>query len=85
MQQQKDANETVTSMSTVNNSNISSNNNNSSTQPPSIHLVLRIRDEKKDLQDIKFDFLPNKDTVEEISNELVNARLIESADMSIGM
>jgi serine/threonine-protein kinase OSR1/STK39 len=63
------------------------NNNSSSTsttQPPSIHLVLRIRDERKELQDIKFDFLPNKDTVEEISNELVNAHLIDSIDMGVG-
>lgn len=57
---------------------------NSSSTPPSIHLVLRIRDEKKDLQDIKFDFLPNKDSVEEISNELVNAKLIDALDMAIG-
>jgi serine/threonine-protein kinase OSR1/STK39 len=73
-----------------NNSNETStiNSNNSSSQPlqlpSSIHLVLRIRDEKKDLQDIKFDFLPNKDTVEEISNELVNAKLIDSQDMTVG-
>ncbi len=49
--------------------------------PPSIHLVLRMRDEKKELQDIKFDFLPNKDTVDEISHELVNAKLIDAIDM----
>lgn len=48
---------------------------------PPIHLVLRMRDEKKELQDIKFDFLPNKDTVEEISHELVNAKLIDAIDM----
>ena len=51
------------------------------TNPPSIHLVLRMRDEKKELQDIKFDFLPNKDTVDEISHELVNAKLIDAIDM----
>jgi len=48
---------------------------------PPIHLVLRMRDEKKELQDIKFDFLPNKDTVDEISHELVNAKLIDAIDM----
>lgn len=48
---------------------------------PSIHLVLRMRDEKKELQDIKFDYLPNKDTVDEISHELVNAKLIDAIDM----
>lgn len=45
-----------------------------------IHLVLRMRDEKRELQDIKFDFLP-KDTVDEISHELVNAKLIDAIDM----
>jgi serine/threonine-protein kinase OSR1/STK39 len=55
--------------------------NNTSTSPPPIHLVLRMRDEKKELQDIKFDFLPNKDTVDEISHELVNAKLIDAIDM----
>jgi serine/threonine-protein kinase OSR1/STK39 len=53
----------------------------SSTTTPSIHLVLRMRDEKKELQDIKFDYLPNKDTVDEISHELVNAKLIDAIDM----
>ena len=48
-----------------------------------IHLVLRMRDEKRELQDIKFDFLPNKDTVDEISHELVNAKLIDSIDMIV--
>lgn len=51
------------------------------TAPPPIHLVLRMRDEKRELQDIKFDFLPNKDTVGEISHELVNAKLIDASDM----
>jgi len=40
-----------------------------------------MRDEKRELQDIKFDFLPNKDTVDEISHELVNAKLIDAIDM----
>jgi hypothetical protein len=52
----------------------------SSTAQP-ISLVLRMRDEKKELQDIKFEFLPNKDTVDEISHELVNAKLIDAIDM----
>jgi len=44
---------------------------------------LRIRDEKRELQDIKFDFIQNKDTVTEISTELVNARLIDRLDMLV--
>ena len=49
--------------------------------PAPVHLVLRMRDIGKDLQDIKFDFLPNKDTVDGISHELVNAKLIDAIDM----
>lgn len=53
------------------------------TAQTSIHLILRIRDEKKELQDIKFDFIKNKDTVEEISQELVKVKLIDKQDQSI--
>lgn len=53
----------------------------STSSSASINLVLRMRDEKKELQDIKFEFLPNKDTVDEISHELVNAKLIDAIDM----
>jgi serine/threonine-protein kinase OSR1/STK39 len=71
-------------VSNNNNNTISNNNINidliNQNLPP-YHLVLRMRDEKKELQDIKFDFLPNKDTVDEISHELVNAKLIDAIDM----
>jgi serine/threonine-protein kinase OSR1/STK39 len=83
--QNNNNNSNETSTSTINSNNSSSSSSSQPLQlPSSIHLVLRIRDEKKDLQDIKFDFLPNKDTVEEISNELVNAKLIDSQDMTVG-
>jgi serine/threonine-protein kinase OSR1/STK39 len=62
------------------NANASQTNNTSDTNS-TLHLVLRMRDEKKELQDIKFDFLLNKDTVDEISHELVNAKLIDAIDM----
>jgi len=69
----------------INENNSKSNQINQTVEPPQnkppIHLVLRMRDEKKELQDIKFDFLPNKDTVDEISHELVNAKLIDAIDM----
>lgn len=64
---------------TVDSSSSSPTGASSSSTP--IHLVLRMRDEKRELQDIKFDFLPNKDTVDEISHELVNAKLIDAIDM----
>jgi len=66
------------------NNNLRSLNSDEQSQAAStspIHLVLRMRDEKRELQDIKFDFLPNKDTVDEISHELVNAKLIDAIDM----
>jgi hypothetical protein len=62
-------------------SNSSSSSATTATQSAPINLVLRMRDEKKELQDIKFEFLPNKDTVDEISHELVNAKLIDAIDM----
>lgn len=65
---------TATSTTTTTDNKQNANNNNP------IHLVLRMRDEKRELQDIKFDFLP-KDTVDEISHELVNAQLIDAIDM----
>lgn len=75
---------TTTTQSTSLPSATTSNLNNQEQQAlPPIHLVLRMRDEKKELQDIKFDFLPNKDTVEEISNELVNAKLIDAIDIVV--
>lgn len=67
---------TITTNSSNNLRTLSSENSNNP-----IHLVLRMRDEKRELQDIKFDFLPNKDTVDEISHELVNAKLIDAIDM----
>lgn len=66
--------------------NAADSNGSTSAQDASgspIHLVLRMRDEKRELQDIKFDFLPNKDTVDEISHELVNAKLIDAIDMIV--
>ena len=79
--------ETTTTTTSSSSSSSSSSTSTSKGQPsttehlPPIHLVLRMRDEKKELQDIKFDFLPNKDTVDEISHELVNAKLIDAIDM----
>jgi serine/threonine-protein kinase OSR1/STK39 len=81
-QSNKPINDETTSSSSSSSSSTSKVQPNSSAEHlPPIHLVLRMRDEKKELQDIKFDFLPNKDTVDEISHELVNAKLIDAIDM----
>jgi hypothetical protein len=42
------------------------------------------RDEKKELTNIKFDFIPGEDKVEVISQELVEAKLIDGNDMVTG-
>jgi serine/threonine-protein kinase OSR1/STK39 len=80
------SNNTTTTTHTSSNSATNTNNTDNVNTSPStvqqpIHLVLRMRDEKKELQDIKFEFLPSKDTVDEISHELVNAKLIDGIDM----
>jgi len=74
-------NATITSSTTTNIKMPEAEQTSESTSTTPIHLVLRMRDEKRELQDIKFDFLPNKDTVDEISHELVNAKLIDAIDM----
>lgn len=77
----QEADNTASNQKTVSNSEQVSTLPAAPTCTSPIHLVLRMRDEKRELQDIKFDFLPNKDTVDEISHELVNAKLIDAIDM----
>lgn len=48
-----------------------------------LHLVLRLRDEQRELHDIKFDFTIGKDTSETVSRELVEAGLVDGQDLII--
>ncbi|CAI4222691.1 unnamed protein product [Auanema sp. JU1783] len=52
-------------------------------EPQTLNLVLRVRNQQRELNDIKFDYTPTADTVDGIAHELVTAELIDCHDLVI--